>query len=614
MSDDAGVIRGRSVLLLAGSTLLSVALAVAVNVATGGSLPEPFDGLQWLAWPLVAALAGAVVAIAVWEAGADDPAGDGGTGSGTGGRITVRPAELPPGATRFAGRQDDFDALLAAVPDRPVAGLGSPVVLGVFGAGGMGKTVLATQLAHAVASRYPDGQVFVELRGASAEPTVAGEVLRRVLQAFGVAAADIPEDLGARQALYRSVLADRRVLIYLDDAGDEAQVRALMPAATGCLVLVTARPSLYGIGLTAWRDLDALSEPAALALLQAISGATDRLDAEPEATTEVMRLCGYLPLALSIAAARLRTRPRWTVADLASRLSDERRRLDELHIGNQDVRASIRVSYTDLDPVAGRLFRLLSVIGHTSFGPGVAGALLGGFDHWRAAEVALERLADVKLVEITGARRYVLHDLVRIFAQEQLEAEEPSEGRREALLRALRYYRERTEEQWRDLADPSADESRRSDAEGWFARSRPAIVAAVRRAVDAGEPALACEIATAATPYLESRAYSADLATMSTAAVEAARSTGDRPVLARALRNLGQSERHRARHDEALAAFTESLAVWRELGQKGPEAQALRRIGSTHRDAGRLDEAEGAYLRSIAIFEALGERREAAIV
>jgi tetratricopeptide (TPR) repeat protein len=599
------VTRGRKALLLAISTVLSVALAVAVNVATGGSLPEPVDRLQWAAWPLVGLLALALVLIGMREA-ERGPLADGSR--------AIRPAELPPDITAFAGHEHEFAALRDLVPRQPKAGLGAPTVIGIFGAGGVGKTVLATHLAHAVADRYPDGQIFVELRGASPEPADPAEVVRRVLHALGVAADDVPEDPGARQALYRSVLADRRVLLYLDDAADEEQVRPLIPAGGGCLVLVTARPSLVATRLTAWRNLDVLAEAEALELLAVISGVRDRLADEPEAATQLARHCGYLPLALGVAAARLRNRPQWSVADLAARLEDERRRLDELHAGNLDVRASIGLSYDDLDPVAGRLFRRLSLLGYANFGPGVAAALLGGQDRWPLSETTLEHLADVKLVEVAGPRRYRFHDLVRLYARERLEAEEPAAERQAALLRSLDYYIGRTRAQWQALADPSTGKLRRSDAEHWFERSRSAIVAAVLRCAEAGEPERAWRLAAAAAPYLESRGYPVDLARVSEIAVRSARAAGNRVALAGALRTLGQAERHRSRHEEALAAFTESLALREELGEHRRVAEALRRIGDIHRDSGHLAEAEEAYGRSIQVYRAHGEPRDVALV
>jgi NB-ARC domain-containing protein len=497
----------RTVLLIVLSTVLSVALAVAVNVATGGDLPEPLARVQWLAWPVVGVLLIAVVMVSVQQVSAD-------RGHGHEHEHGLRPAELPVDITWFAGREGELAELLATVPRHQETGTGAPVVIGIFGAGGMGKSVLATRLAHTVAQRYPDGQLAVSLRGASPEPADAGEVLRRLLHTLGVDPADVPVEISDRTALFRSLLADRRMLIFLDDAASEAQVRPLLPGARGCLVLVTARPTLIRLPLTAWRNLDVLTEAAAIALLAAGVG-DDRVADELEAAKEVARHCGWLPLALSLAAARLRSRPQWTVAELARRLSDEYRRLDELSGTANDVRASFQLSYNDLDPVARNLFRGLSLLGYADFGRGVSAALLGGLEHLREAENALDRLADVKLIEVRGPLRYRLHDLVRLYAAERLDAEEPTSVRREALQRALNYYRIRTNDNWAVLQNPESAADDRHEAEEWFARSRSAIVASVKQAVSVGETRLAREIAAGITPYLERYGYQQDLSYVS---------------------------------------------------------------------------------------------------
>jgi hypothetical protein len=504
--------RRGTVLLIGLSSVLSVALAVAVNVATGGSLPGAAHRLQWLAWPLVAALLVAVVVVSVWQARTG-----GGAPDGAAGRPVVRPAELPLDVPRFTGRDAEFDALLAAVPRHPAVGIGAPVVLGVFGAGGVGKTVLANRLAHTVAARYPDGQLFVTLRGASSDPADPAEVLRRLLHTLGVAPGGVPEDRADRTAMYRSLLADCRMLLFCDDAGYEDQVRPLLPGARGCLVIVTARPSLLALPLTAWRNLELLSEAAALALLAQAVG-DDRVADDLEAARRVVQYCGYLPLALAIAGARLRVRPHWTVAELARRLSSEYRRLDELSTtGRRDVRATFALSYADLDPVAATLFRRVSLLGYADFGRGVASALLGGKQHLRAAENALERLAEVRLVEVTGPLRFRLHDLVRLYAAERLDAEEPEAARRDALRRGLAYYLLRCRDNWRLLADPASAPEQRAEAEEWFDRSRTAVVTAVHRAAEVGEPRLARDLAEAVTPYLDSHDYPVDLAAVSDA-------------------------------------------------------------------------------------------------
>src|SRR5262249_18275665 len=272
----------------------------------------------------------------------------------------------------------------------PATGLGAPVVLGVFGAGGVGKTVLANRLAHTVAGGHPDGQPFVTLRGGSPDPADPAEGLRRLPHTPGGAPRGRPEDRADRTAMYRSLLADRRMLVVCDDAGAEDQVRPLLPGARGCLVIVTARPSLLGLPLTAWHNLELLSEAGALALLAEAVG-DDRVADELDAARRVVQYCGHLPLALSIAGARLRVRPHWTFAELARRLSSEYRRLDELSTtGRRDVRATFALSYADLEPVPATLFRRLSLLGYADFGRGVASALLGGIQQLRAAENGLE--------------------------------------------------------------------------------------------------------------------------------------------------------------------------------------------------------------------------------
>lgn len=415
--------------LIAVSTLLSVALAVAVNVATGGSLPGVLHGYEWLAWPVVGLLAAGTAAVAIWHAAPAPAAAIRGQGSPP----QVRAAELPGYIGELTGRDGEFNALLAAVPTLLLSGPGSPVILTISGQAGVGKTSLGLRLAHEVVDRYPDGQLWIELRGASAQPAVPDAVLRRVLLVLGLSAESVPEDVAARRALYRSVLADRRVLIFLDDAASAEQVRPLVPGARGCLVVVTSRRQLF-LNATASCRLEVLDEQSAVELLELTAG-RNRVAAEPAAARLLVERCGRLPLAVRIAGYRLQARPTWTVADLADRLADERRRLDELRLGDRDVRTSFALSYTDSDDIARRLFRRLALVGYADFGPAEAAALLGTDVSRDEAAAALERLADTQLVEVVAAGHYRLHDLLRVFATEQLEAEETPEERQAGLLR-----------------------------------------------------------------------------------------------------------------------------------------------------------------------------------
>ena len=244
-----------------------------------------------------------------------------------------------PAADGYTGRAADVERLTGLVD----AGRRAIVVAGPPG---IGKSALATQVAHALATRYPDGQLVVSLGGGTGITADPVDVLRRLLDDLGAGVTG-PADLDRLVARYRTTLAGRRVLLLLDDARDAAQVRPLLPGAPGCLTLVTSRSPLADLTQAVTYEVGVLTDADALRLLRN-AGAGDRLDAEPHAAAEIVAACGALPLALQVAGARLRKRPAWTLADLAARLRDERARLDELYEGDLDVRASFATAYDDL--------------------------------------------------------------------------------------------------------------------------------------------------------------------------------------------------------------------------------------------------------------------------
>ena len=299
------------------------------------------------------------------------------------------------------------------------------VVSLVAGAGGLGKTTLAVHAAHRLRAQFPDGQLYVSLLGASGQPASAPDVLARFLRELGVDGAQIPVSEEERAALFRTRLSGRRMLIVLDDARDAAQVRPLLPGSASCGVLVTSRkrlPDLAGVRLV---DLDVLDDDEARALLIRIVGA-ERLEAEPEATTQVLAACAGLPLAIRIAGARLASRTSWTIQTLAGRLADERRRIDELKVGDLAVRACFQVSFASLPPAGpggvdpARAFRLLGLWQGPSIGLPAAAALLGEPEDDVAD--ALEVLVDANLLQSPAADRYRFHDLLRVYAAEQAGA------------------------------------------------------------------------------------------------------------------------------------------------------------------------------------------------
>ncbi|MEU1289382.1 BTAD domain-containing putative transcriptional regulator [Kitasatospora sp. NPDC005856] len=321
------------------------------------------------------------------------------------------PAQLPADVLDFSGRTElvsDLSTVLMNATGQAV------VVTSLAGIGGVGKTTLAVHVAHRVRAEFPDGQLYVDLRGAGASPADPVVVLGDFLHALGVT--ENPESMEQRAALYRSLLANRRMLILLDNARDADQIRPLIPGVSGCAVLATSRSRLAGIPGAQLFDVEELTPKEALALFSAIVG-EQRVAAEPEAAMAVVTACGFLPLAVRIAAARLASRPRWSVSDLARRLADQRRRLDELQLGNLAVETTIGLGYGQLSPAEARAFRLLALIDSPDIPLAAAAALLG-VDEDTAEDLA-EALVEANMLECFTPGRYRYHDLLRLYAQRQ---------------------------------------------------------------------------------------------------------------------------------------------------------------------------------------------------
>ncbi|WP_259316460.1 BTAD domain-containing putative transcriptional regulator [Kitasatospora xanthocidica] len=336
---------------------------------------------------------------------------------------TPRPAQLPPDAADFTGRSVLVERLGKALggahggaPDRNPGAPGQQalVIATVVGMGGVGKTALALHVAHRVREAYPDGQLYVDLRGADATPADPEAVLSGFLVALGVPADAVPEGLDARSALFRSAVDGRRLLLVLDNVHDTAQIRPLLPGAVGCAVLTTSRTRLSGLPATVQADLGVFEPEEALELLGRTIGA-ERLAAEAQAARELLLVCGHLPLAVRIVAARLAARPSWTVQTLGRRLAVERRRIDELRIGDLEVAAAFELSYRQLTPAQARAFRLAASVDGPDLGLQAAAALLD-LDEYDAEDL-LEALVDVAMMESPFPGRYRFHDLLRAFAR-----------------------------------------------------------------------------------------------------------------------------------------------------------------------------------------------------
>ncbi|MER5635873.1 BTAD domain-containing putative transcriptional regulator [Kitasatospora sp. NPDC002227] len=339
------------------------------------------------------------------------------------------PAQLPADVSDFSGRAALVGELQAVLQN---ASGQAVVVTSLAGIGGVGKTTLAVHVAHSVRSEFPDGQLYVDLRGAGASPADPAVVLGDFLHALG--ATETPESQDQRAALYRSLLAGRRMLILLDNAQDAHQLSPLIPGVAGCAVLVTSRSRLAGIPGAHLVDVEELTPEEALALFSAIVG-EQRVAAEPEAALAVVTACGFLPLAVRIAAARLASRPRWTVSDLARRLADQRRRLDELQLGNLAVETTIGLGYGQLSPEQARAFRLLSLVDSPDLPLSAVAALLGMPED--PAEELAEALVEANMLECFTPGRYRYHDLLRLYAQHRNQKLGDTEEQQAAQLRLL---------------------------------------------------------------------------------------------------------------------------------------------------------------------------------
>jgi tetratricopeptide (TPR) repeat protein/DNA-binding SARP family transcriptional activator len=540
------------------------------------------------------------------------------------------PAQLPLDVSGFAGRTRELaalDTILATTGDQPTAVL----IAAVGGTAGVGKTALAVHWAHRVADRFPDGQLYVNLRGFDpAGPAVtAAEAVRGFLDALGVPPQRVPTTLDGQAALYRSLLAGKRILVLLDNARDAGQVRPLLPGTPGCLVLVTSRIQLTGLVAAEGAHpipLDLLTVAEARQFLVRRLGAA-RVDAEPEAVGAIITACARLPLALAIVAARAATQAGAPLAAAAAQLRRLRRKLDAFDDGDTatDLRAVFSWSYHTLSVPAARLFRLLSLHPGPEIGEGAA-ASLAGVPPGQVRRLLAE-LTHAQLVTERVPGRYACHDLLRAYAAELALATESDRDARAAQHRMLDHYVHIglaaapllwPARQPIAVPPPAAGTATEplagtEDAQAWYAAEHAVLLAVLDHAADRGFDAHACRLAWALEEYLDLRGRWGELATSHRTALAAAVRLGDVAAQAHLHSGLARMHYRLGRYDDAHAHLAEVIARYRDLGDRLGAAIATRNISAVLERQGRYREALAHTESSLELYPTEGHTGSKAI-
>ena len=527
----------------------------------------------------------------------------------------TRPAgvcELPRLVDDFTGRA----AELVWISELAYAGSsqGAGVVGLITSSGGMGKTTLAVRAAHMLRPSFPGGVFFLDLLGMSQQPMAAGDALRLLLRALGVADERVPSDIQGGASLYRSVLRDRRALIVLDNAGSEEQVRPLLPGESPSRALITSKRLLAGLEGVRRLVLGPLALPEAKELLTGILG--DRAASDEEsALTRLAELCEGLPLALRIIGNRLVSRPGWDAAELAARLADEERRLDQFKAGDLEVASAFGMSYEQLADSARRVFRRLAVVPGRDFDATLA-AVAGGMpaaDAWDA----LDELVDLGLLQDSAAGRYRFHDLVRRFARERLDEESLAE--REALTGRVTSWLLRmatTAGRWFEPgsgrpARPDPDlavVSSAEDAELWLRVNVDNWLGALRSAAVSGQHALVLDCAESMHWFSDRWAHASHWHKVFTLGSEAAAALGDLAQQAAQLNYLVWVHSVPPSDPQAmLRCATQALDLATRSGTTAQIAASHQSTGRALLTLGRLDEAAAAASRAAETFKTLGD-------
>jgi DNA-binding SARP family transcriptional activator/tetratricopeptide (TPR) repeat protein len=536
------------------------------------------------------------------------------------------PRQLPGTVPSFTGRAAELAALTQVLDHAGTQAAGTVVISAIGGTAGVGKTALAVHWAHQVAHRFPEGQLYVNLRGfdPSGPPVTAAAAIRGFLDALGVPAGQVPQHPAAQAGLYRSLLARRHMLIVLDNARDEQQIRPLLPATPGCLVIVTSRNQLAGLAATTEARLLALGvlpDADSRAMLTARLGAR-RAAAEPEAVTQITELCAGLPLALAITAARAAVHPSLPLAALAAELRDTAGRLDALDAGDPvaSIQAVFSWSARQLTPAAAQMFRLLGL--HP--GPDIsapAAASLAAVTLARARR-SLGELTRASLITEHAPGRYACHDLLRAYATGQARATSTHTSRHAAAGRALDHYLH-TAHTAAVLIDPARDRvtippprpgvrpehlAGYHQALAWMQAEHQVLLAAITLADDTGADVHAWQIPWTMTDFLKLRGHCQQQAAIQRTAVAAAARLGDTAGQAVSLRLLSHACASLGDYDQARAHCAASLSLCQQLGDHIGEAKAHQFLATTANGQGRHADALSHEQQALRLYQAASHK------
>ncbi|WP_285509806.1 tetratricopeptide repeat protein [Actinokineospora sp. NBRC 105648] len=523
---------------------------------------------------------------------------------------------LPRDVRTFVGREPEL-ARLTGIAAQARNGDAANVVV-IEGMAGVGKTALAVRVAHAMRKSYPDSTLYVNLHAHSADRAVIhpASALETLLHAVGTPATEIPAPLDARAALWRARVADRRVLLVLDNAADDRQVLPLLPGTASCFTLITSRRRLFGVPDAVTVPLPVLDESTSLAMFEAIVGA-DRLRAAAADVRRIVRQCAHLPLAVALCAARLGVRRTWDAGMLAERLERAADRLAELGVESDNVANVFESSYRDLDEPQRRVFHAVGLHATQDFGPPAVAALFGA----RAEEVAarLDELVDRNLLQEQQVGRYLAHDLLHGYAREVATRESDEPERALAVDRMLDYYTFVTcrADRYLDLLGNRelsvehvpADVPRittHAEAVDWLETERATLHACLLLALETGRGARAARLARAMVYFLRLKGYWGDVLQLCESVVDVCTSCGEDLIVADMAFYRADILRLTRADEEALRAYDIALSGYRRLGDRHREARTLHSIGDIERNQGGFAAALDSYAAAMAIYRELG--------